>query len=49
MVISFAITRVPYYQFGKVDSGQFFINAEASITSSVKDSERLAIKMEKKS
>ena len=48
VVISFAITRVPYYQFGKVDSGQFFINAEASITSSVRDSEKLAIKMEKK-
>ena len=48
VVISFAITRVPYYQFGKVDSGQFFINAEASITSSVRDSEKLAIKMEEK-
>ena len=48
VVISFAITRVPYYQFGKVDSGQFFINAEASVTSSVRDSEKLAIKMEKK-
>ena len=32
--------------FGKVDSGQFFINAEASITSSLKDTEKLAIKME---
>ena len=47
IIITFAVTRIPYYQFGKVDSGQFFINAEASITSSVKDSERLAIKMEK--
>ena len=47
VIITFAVTRIPYYQFGKVDSGQFFINAEASITSSVKDSERLAIKMEK--
>ncbi|MBT6754966.1 MAG: efflux RND transporter permease subunit, partial [Gammaproteobacteria bacterium] len=47
VIITFAVTRIPYYQFGKVDSGSFFINAEASITSSVKDSERLAIKMEK--
>ena len=46
VIITFAVTRIPYYQFGKVDSGQFFINAEASITSSVRDSERLAIKME---
>ena len=46
VVISFAITRIPYYQFGKVDSGQFFINAEASVTSSVRDSEKIAIKME---
>ena len=46
VVIAFAITRIPYYQFGKVDSGQFFINAEASITSSLKDTEKLAIKME---
>ena len=46
VIITFAVTRIPYYQFGKVDSGAFFINAEASVTSSVKDSERLAIKME---
>ncbi len=46
VIITFAVTRIPYYQFGKVDSGQFFINAEASITSSVRDSEKLAIKME---
>ena len=46
VIITFAITRIPYYQFGKVDSGQFFINAEASITSSVRDSEKLAMKME---
>ena len=46
VVTAFAITRIPYYQFGKVDSGQFFINAEGSITSSVRDSEQLAIKME---
>ena len=46
VVTAFAITRIPYYQFGKVDSGQFFVNAEASITSSVRDSEQLAIKME---
>lgn len=46
VIITFAVTRIPYYQFGKVDSGQFFINGEASITSSVKDSERLAIKLE---
>tara|TARA_A100000164_G_scaffold263766_1_gene235613 strand:+ start:73 stop:2058 length:1986 start_codon:yes stop_codon:yes gene_type:complete len=47
VIITFAVTRIPYYQFGKVDSGQFFINAEASITSSVRDSERLAMKLEK--
>ena len=46
VIIAFAVTRIPYYQFGKVDSGQFFINAEGSITSSVRDSEKLAIKME---
>ena len=46
VIIAFAVTRIPYYQFGKVDSGQFFINAEASITSSLKDTEKLAIKME---
>ena len=46
VVTAFAVTRIPYYQFGKVDSGQFFVNAEASITSSVRDSEQLAIKME---
>ena len=46
VVIAFAVTRIPYYQFGKVDSGQFFINAEASITSSLRDTEKLAIKME---
>jgi len=46
VVISFAITRIPYYQFGKVDSGQFFINAEGSVTSSIKDSENIAMKME---
>ena len=46
VVTAFAITRIPYYQFGKVDSGQFFVNAEGSITSSVRDSEQLAIKME---
>ena len=47
VIITFAVTRIPYYQFGKVDSGQFFINAEASITSSVRDTERLAMKLEK--
>ena len=41
------IENTIYYQFGKVDSGQFFINAEASITSSVRDSEKLAMKMER--
>ena len=46
VIISFAVTRIPYYQFGKVDSGSFFINAEASITSSVRDSERIAMKLE---
>ena len=46
VVIAFAVTRIPYYQFGKVDSGQFFINAEASITSSLRDTEKLAIKIE---
>jgi len=46
VVIAFAMTRIPYYQFGKVDSGQFFINAEASITSSLRDTEKLAIKIE---
>ena len=46
VIITFAVTRIPYYQFGKVDSGQFFINGEASITSSVRDSEKLAIKLE---
>ena len=47
VITAFAVTRIPYYQFGKVDSGQFFINAEGSITSSVRDTEKLAIKMEK--
>ena len=46
VVIAFAVTRIPYYQFGKVDTGQFFINIEGPITNSIYDSENLAIKIE---
>ena len=32
VIITFAVTRIPYYQFGKVDSGQFFINGTENMS-----------------
>ena len=43
----YAQTRLPYEQFGDVEIGQFFVNVEAPITSSLEDSEKLAERVEK--
>ncbi len=45
--LAWAATRLPYEQFGHVDIGQFFVNAEAPNTYSLEDSERLASEMER--
>ena len=47
VVIAIAITRIPYYQFGKVDNGVFFVNVEGPITNSIYDTEKLALNVEK--
>ena len=48
VVIAIAITRIPYYQFGKVDNGVFFVNVEGPITNSIYDTEKLALNVEKR-
>ena len=45
--VKYAETRLPYEQFGDVEIGQFFVNVEAPITSSLEDSEELAMRVEK--
>ncbi|HSH29890.1 MAG TPA: efflux RND transporter permease subunit [Thiohalobacter sp.] len=47
VALVYALTRLPYEQFGNVDIGQFFVNAEAPNTYSLEDSERLARDMER--
>ncbi|GAB6040449.1 efflux RND transporter permease subunit [Endothiovibrio diazotrophicus] len=44
--LTYAATRVPFYLFGKVDVGQFFVNVEAPNTYRLEDSTRLAARME---
>ncbi len=44
--VKYSMTRLPYEQFGDVEVGQFFVNVEAPITSSLEDSERLAKRVE---
>ncbi|MBL1432992.1 MAG: efflux RND transporter permease subunit [Gammaproteobacteria bacterium] len=43
----FAVTRVPYIMFGKLDTGQFFVNVEAPNTYSLEDTTELAKRVEK--
>jgi len=43
----FAATRVPYIMFGKLDTGQFFVNVEAPNTYSLEDTTELAKRVEK--
>ena len=45
--VKYAETRLPYEQFGDFEIGQFFVNVEAPITSSLEDSEKLAARIEK--
>lgn len=40
--LQYAMTRLPYEQFGDFEIGQFFVNIEAPITYSLEDSEALA-------
>lgn len=47
VALVYAVTRLPYEQFGNVDIGQFFVNAEAPNTYSLEDSSRLAKEMER--
>lgn len=49
LVISgiFAVTRMPYIMFGKLDTGQFFVNIEAPNTYSLEDTTELAKRVEK--
>ena len=44
--IAYAATRVPFFLFGKVDVGQFFVNVEAPNTYRLEDSQRLVAEME---
>ena len=44
--VAFAATRVPFFLFGKVDVGQFFINVESPNTYRLEDSTRLTAAME---
>lgn len=46
VALVYAATRLPYQQFGHVDIGQFFINAEAPNTYSLQDTARLAAELE---
>ncbi|MDH5514880.1 MAG: efflux RND transporter permease subunit [Gammaproteobacteria bacterium] len=43
----YASTRLPFQLFDDVDTGQFFINAEAPQTYSLEDTDKLAVAMEK--
>lgn len=43
----FAATRMPYIMFGKLDTGQFFVNIEAPNTYSLEDTTELAKRVEK--
>ncbi len=43
----FAFTRMPYIMFGKLDTGQFFVNIEAPNTYSLEDTTELAKRVEK--
>jgi len=42
----FAVTRMPYIMFGKLDTGQFFVNVEAPNTYSLEDTTALAKRVE---
>ena len=44
---SYAATRLPYQMFGRPDIGQFFVNIEAPNTYSLRDSEALAVRIER--
>ncbi len=46
VVMTFAVTRLPFELFGEFDTGQFFINIEAPNTYSLQDSQRLSIEVE---
>ena len=47
VVAIFAVTRMPYIMFGKLDTGQFFVNVEAPNTYSLEDTTELAKRVEK--
>ncbi|PCH61006.1 MAG: cobalt-zinc-cadmium resistance protein [Gammaproteobacteria bacterium] len=47
VVIIFAVTRMPYIMFGKLDTGQFFVNIEAPNTYSLEKTTELAKRVEK--
>lgn len=46
IVSIYAATRIPYIMFGKMDTGQFFINVEAPNTYSLEDTSVLAQRIE---
>lgn len=48
VVLAFAVTRLPYSQFGDVEIGQFLINVEAPNTYSIEDTTKLAIDIEQR-
>ena len=46
IVVTIAVTRIPFLLFGHVDVGQFFINVEAPVTYTLDESSELAQQME---
>ncbi len=46
VTLSYSFTRLPYEQFGDMETGQFFVNLEAPNTYSLEDSLALARKLE---
>ncbi len=47
VMLTIVVTRLPYQQFGRVDTGQFYVNIEAPNTYSLADSQRLAARIER--
>ena len=47
VALAYAVTRLPYEQFGDIESGQFFINLETPNTYSLEDSLRLTGELER--
>lgn len=46
VILTIAVTRMPYNQFGDVEIGQFLVNVEAPTTYSIEDTTELAIVIE---